>query len=217
MAETASSAAPERSAERDAAIDAMLPFVAEQGWTASALRSGLVQAGADPDDAVLLFPGGVADMLETFCDLADRRMEQAALDECLGALRVSQRVRAVVAIRLRQNEPWREPIRRALALMAWPPYAGLAARTLARTVDSMWHAAGDTSADFSWYTKRGLLAAVYSTTLLFWLRDYSDDQQDTLAFLDRRLAGVARIGRLRSRLGGRPTGNQGRSASVPTV
>jgi ubiquinone biosynthesis protein COQ9 len=66
-------------------------------------------------------------------------------------------------------------------------------------VDAIWHAAGDRSADFSWYTKRAILAAVYSATVLYWLRDASEEDEATLAFLDRRLAGVGRIGRLRGR------------------
>ena len=75
-----------------------------------------------------------------------------------------------------------------------------AAACTARTVDAIWHAAGDRSADFSWYTKRAILAAVYSATVLYWLRDTSEDDAATLAFLDRRLAGVGRIGRLRGRV-----------------
>ena len=70
-------------------------------------------------------------------------------------------------------------------------------RTAARSVDTIWHLAGDRSADWSWYSKRAILAGVYSTTLLYWLRDDSEDNEDSLAFLDRRLAGVGRIGKLR--------------------
>jgi ubiquinone biosynthesis protein COQ9 len=193
----ASVAQPERSPERDAAIDALLPQVATRGWTFQALRDGLCDSGGDPQDAELLFPGGAADMIEAFCDLADRRMEAAA---DVAGLRVSQRVRAVLALRLRQNAPAREAIRRALAILALPRHAGLAARITARTVDAIWHAAGDRSADMSWYSKRAILAVVYAATLLFWLRDGSEDAADTLAFLDRRLAGVSRLGKWRARL-----------------
>ena len=90
---------PERSAERDAAIAAMLPHVPFDGWTRRSLRMGLTDISVSPDDAELLFPGGTADMIEAFCDWADRRMEAAAatLDP---ALRLHQRVRAVIALRL---------------------------------------------------------------------------------------------------------------------
>jgi ubiquinone biosynthesis protein COQ9 len=138
-------------------------------------------------------------MIETFCDWADRRMEEgaAALDP---GLRLHERVRAVIALRLEQNRPFKEAIRRALAVLAMPGHARLAAASAARTVDTVWHAAGDRAADFSWYTKRAILAGVYGATVLFWLRDSSDDDAATLAFLDRRLAGVGRIGSVRRRV-----------------
>ena len=99
-------------------------------------------------------------------------------------------MRAVIALRLEQNRPYKEAIRRALAVLALPQNARAAATCTARTVDAIWHAAGDRSADFSWYTKRAILAVIYSATLLYWLRDTSEDDAATLAFLDRRLAGL---------------------------
>jgi ubiquinone biosynthesis protein COQ9 len=66
-------------------------------------------------------------------------------------------------------------------------------------VDTIWHAAGDRSADFAWYTKRAILAGVYSATLLYWMRD-SASEAETLDFLDRRLADVLKITKWRARL-----------------
>jgi len=182
---------PERSPERDAAVEAILPFVGQTGWTVTTL---LAAAGPDAD---LLFPGGRLDMIEAYCDWADRRMEEEAEATDLSGLRVPGRVRAVLAIRFAQNRDYKDAVRRALGVLAAPGNTSLAARCTARTVDAVWHAAGDTSADFSWYTKRAILAAVYGATLLYWLRDYSPEDEATLAFLDRRLAAVGRIGRVR--------------------
>jgi ubiquinone biosynthesis protein COQ9 len=192
---------PERSAERDAAIGAMLPHVPFDGWTYRALRRGLRSIDVPEADAELLFPGGAPDMIEAFCDLADRLMEQDAA--ALAETRVSRRVRAVIAARFARNRMHKEAIRRALGVLALPRNARLAAACTARTVDAIWHAAGDRSSDFSWYTKRAILAAVYGSALLFWLRDTSEDDKPTLAFADRRLADVGRIGGLRARLTGR--------------
>jgi ubiquinone biosynthesis protein COQ9 len=192
---------PERSPERDAAIEATLPHVPFDGWTRRALRAGLADIGEAAEDANLLFPGGAPDMIGTFCDWADRRMEASAASQDLASLRTHEKVRAVIVLRLEQNRPYREAIRRALALLALPGHARLAARCTAHTVDAIWHAAGDRSADFSWYTKRAILTGVYAATVLYWLRDTSDDDTATLAFLDRRLAGIGRIGSLRRRAG----------------
>jgi ubiquinone biosynthesis protein COQ9 len=90
-------------------------------------------------------------------------------------------------------------VRRAVSVLALPLHARQAAGCTLRTVDAIWHAAGDRTADFTWYTKRAMLAAVYGATLLYWLRDASEDNVATLGFLDRRLAGIGRTYKLRSR------------------
>ena len=186
---------PERSPERDAAHRAMLAHVPNYGWR----RAALVAAGYHPLDAELLFPGGTADLLETWCDLADRDMEAAAIAQGVADLRLSQRVRTLVGLRLANASPHKDAVRRAMGLLARPNYAPLAVRCTARSVDAIWHAAGDTSADFSWYTKRAILGGVWTSTVLFWL---ANDDDATLAFLDRRLAGVVQIGKLRGRIEG---------------
>jgi ubiquinone biosynthesis protein COQ9 len=185
------SPANDRMAARFAAIKGALPYVASHGWSAASLRLG---AGENAD---LLFPGGPAEIVETYIAFADHRMIEAA-QLLLDNQKLSQRVRTLIMTRLSQAEAEKPAIRRALAVLALPSNAAVAARSLARTVDSIWAASGDSSADFSWYTKRAILASVYSATLLFWLNAESD-QEATAAFLDRRLAGVARLGKLRRR------------------
>jgi ubiquinone biosynthesis protein COQ9 len=99
-------------------------------------------------------------------------------------------------------EPWadhRESVRRALTLLALPTNVAAAARITWHTADTLWHAAGDTSADFSYYTKRASLAAVYSSTLLYWLEDGSDGSADSWEFLNRRLADTLRLTKLSMR------------------
>ena len=105
-------APPERMPERDAAILGMLPHVAFDGWSKRALRAGVLDAGMPSGEAEILFPLGAVDMIETFCDLADRRMEEAAAG--LPQTRLTARVRAIIALRLQQNRPYKEAIRRGL-------------------------------------------------------------------------------------------------------
>ena len=189
---------PEHSPERDAALEAMLPNVPFDGWTYRALRTGLASIGVPREEAELLFPGGAADMIEAFCDWADRRMAQSAAEQ-IGETKLPERVRALVALRLAQNRPYKEAVRRAVAVLALPRNVRLSATCTARTVDAIWHEAGDRSTDFTWYTKRAILTAAYTTTLLFWLRDSSEDDAASLAFLDRRMAGIAWTHRMRRR------------------
>jgi ubiquinone biosynthesis protein COQ9 len=177
-------------------IDALLQNVPVDGWTTTAVRNALKSLGEPPENAPLIFPGGTAEMIEAYCTLADERMITEAQQANIAALRTPARVKRALQIRFTQNRPHKEAIRRALGYLANPRYTALNVKTLARTVDSIWFAAADTSADFAWYTKRAILAGIYTSTLLFWLRDTSEDDTDTLAFIDRRLAASARLGKL---------------------
>jgi ubiquinone biosynthesis protein COQ9 len=196
---------------RDRILMAALEHVIFDGWTERALRAGAADTGIAAGEAMRAFPGGATDLVAHFTDWADRRMLAAMETADLSGLGVSARVTVAVRLRLEQCAPWREAVRRAVAFLALPQHAGLAARLTFRTVDAMWYAAGDTSADFSYYTKRATLAAVYTSTLLVWLDDTSEDFEATWSFLERRIADVGRFHRLRSRFQKRLTGLRARS------
>jgi ubiquinone biosynthesis protein COQ9 len=131
-------------------------------------------------------PGAIA----AWSRLADRRMDEAATADDMQGLRTPARIRRVVELRLRAVEEHREAVRGAMAVLSLPWNLPLAAKLTAETVSTMWHAAGDRSSDFSWYTRRATLAAIYSATLAFWLRPGGGGLEEALSFLDRRLAAL---------------------------
>ncbi len=99
-----------------------------------------------------------------------------------------------------------------MALLALPFHAPLGVKLLYRTIDAMWYAAGDTSTDFNFYTKRVTLAAVYSSTLLYWLNDRSPGSEATWAFLDRRIDNVMAFEKLKAQARAWQPGNRMRRA-----
>ena len=187
---------------KDALLLALLPNAPFDGWTRSAMRGAAVKAGIDLTDLPLLFPKGPRDVAAWFSNWADRQTVIELKRHRVGALKIRERIALGVTTRLAILLPHREAVRRALSLLASPTNVPLAGKLLFDTVDTIWHAAGDRSTDFSFYTKRGLLAGVYAATTLYWLDDRSDDAQATAAFLDRRLAEVLAIPKLRERVAG---------------
>ncbi len=179
---------------REKLLAATLAHVPFDGWTGRALRAGAADLGLDPALAANAFPGGPAELLEAFSAEIDRRMLAELEARDLEAMKHRHRIGAAVRARLELLAPQREAVRRGLSFLALPKHAALGARCLYRSVDAIWHAAGDTSTDYNFYTKRLLLAGVYSATLLFWLNDESEGFAETWAFLDRRLAEVVRLG-----------------------
>ncbi len=177
------------------------------GWTMTALEAGARDLGLGLADALLLVPGGLRELAAFHHAEADRLMLKGLGAQDLSGLKIRERVALAVRVRLEPHAKDREAIRRVLGFLAQPPNAPLALRCLYRTVDAVWHAIGDRSTDFNFYTKRGLLAAVYGSTVLYWLEDKSEGQADTWQFLDRRIAdvmkvpqGLARLGKLAGRL-----------------
>jgi ubiquinone biosynthesis protein COQ9 len=186
--------------EQAAALDSMLPLVPLYGWTSRALAETLKEAGLDVSEAAWRFPGGAPEMIEIFLGLSLTRAVARVTPEIAGEMRLGKRVRAVVDALLDELSSNKDATRRAAAWLILPRQAALSARLMVTLVDGIWHAAGDQSSDFSWYTKRGSLAAIMLPTLLFWLNDMDFDNATTLAFFDRRLDGLAAIGRARSRV-----------------
>jgi len=186
--------------DRDRLIEAMLPDVAFDGWSQAALRVASRRLGMTAEEAAALFPRGAPDLVAGFSSWADRRMLdwlEAAPPEAPGT---SARIKRALGLRFEVVAPWREAVRRGLAVLALPPHAALGLRLVYETVDGIWYAAGDTATDFSFYTKRATLAGVYAGALLYWLEDRSEDFAETRAFIDRRLGEVARFGAARERM-----------------
>lgn len=187
-------------ADRDAIVLTLLPDVPFDGWTRRGLAAAAERAGVAPARLDELFPRGPRDAVAWFSHWADRQAVTALAARPTENMRVPKRIEAGILARLDALAPHREAVRRGASLLALPGNTPLALKLLYDTVDALWYAAGDTSTDFNFYTKRGLLAGVYASTTLFWLDDRSPDAAETKAFLERRLADVARIPKLRARV-----------------
>jgi len=153
---------PLAESQRDALIAAMLPDVPFDGWSRAGLRAAARRIGMPAPEALALFSGGPAEFVACFSRWADRRMLDRLENLPADQLRAAERIARAVNIRLEIVEPWREAVRRALAILALPQHAPLGVRLLYETVDGIWYAAGDSATDFSFYTKRATLAAIYA-------------------------------------------------------
>ena len=192
----------DRDGIRRVILQAALRAVPFDGWSAQTLDQAveaIKATGIDTAQARSAFPGGAKQLLSFFMAEADRDMVAEAAARGLHQGPVRQRIGGIIRLRLEILAPHREAIRRALALQLLPGKAPNAIVGLYRTVDAIWRAAGDDSVDFNFYSKRAILAAVYSATLLRWLDDASEDCAETWEFMERRLAGTARIGKISGR------------------
>lgn len=180
--------------------DAMVSEATFDGWSRTALAAAGRQLALPAGEADRLFPGGPIEILSFSSERADAATVADMEKEGVAGLKIRDRITAAVRIRLERHAGGREAARRALATLSLPFNAPVALRLLYRTVDALWYAAGDTSTDFNFYTKRATLAGVYSSTLLYWLNDRSPGSEATWGFLDRRIDDVMKIEKLKARV-----------------
>jgi ubiquinone biosynthesis protein COQ9 len=173
------------------------------GWSDAALSLAAQAEGVDIDVARLAFPGGAIDMIDAWFAGVDAAMLAALPPEKLAAMKIREKITALVEARLALLAPHRESLRRALAMLAMPTNLIRAAKLGWRAADLMWHAAGDTATDYNHYTKRTILAGVYSATVTVLLDDESEGHAATSAFLARRIEGIMRFEKTKAQLLGR--------------
>lgn len=179
-----------------AILQQALPEVPFDGWTDAVIDRAAVKCGLRPGEYVRIFPAGVIDALNAWAAQADANLRAQAATLDLSALKIRERIAALVKRRIEHHTANREALRSAMSFYLVPWHAVHGMRCLTRTVDLIWELAGDRSLDFNWYSKRMLLAGVYSSTLLYWLDDTSEQQQNSWSFLDRRIANVLQLGKM---------------------
>ena len=185
-------------AVREKLLDAIIPHVAFDGWSAASLAMACEEADIAPEQVRLICPRGALDLAADYHRRGDELMIAALLDDNLGELRFRDRV--ALAVRRRLEAVDKELVRRGTVLFALPSNAADGAQLIWGTADTIWNTLGDTSEDANWYTKRATLSAVYGSTVLFWLGDTSEDSSDSWAFLDRRIDNVMQFEKLKSGL-----------------
>lgn len=179
-------------------LKAALPDIPFDGWTGAVLMRAAKTAGVDHGLARLAFPNGARDLAEYFLSDGDRRMIESLAKSDLASMKIREKITFAVRTRLEVDANNREALRRASTSLLIPPASGSAAKSLYNTVDAIWVAIGDTSTDYNFYTKRATLAGVFTTTLACWFADESDGHADTWAFLDRRIADVMQIEKIKA-------------------
>ncbi len=174
-------------------LQVALADIAFEGFTDAVVNKAAQSAGIEPTELALAFPRGGIDLAIYFVRHGVDQMQAKLASLDIESMKIRERIKIAVQIRLEVDADHKEIARRAFNMLALPGNTKDAGACLAHTVDVMWRSTGDKSTDFNFYTKRATLAAVYSSTRLFWLNDDSTDAQDSWAFLDRRIDNVMQI------------------------
>lgn len=181
-------------------ITAALPHVPFDGWSLKSLAQGAEDAGYTRSDMLRVFPAGHMQAVDYFFALSDDALKEALKSYHLESMKIRERIALAVRLRIEVHDGHKEALKRAVSLYMLPFNLGRAMHSLYRTMDAIWHAVGDRSTDFNFYSKRATLAGVYVATLNYWITDESPGHRATWEYLDRRIETVMKIEKFKARI-----------------
>lgn len=184
-------------------LDHILPEVPYDGWSQKAFDIAVTQSGIDRVQARHLCPRGAVDLAIAYHRQGDAAMVAALRAADLRDLRFRDKVSFAIRARIDAITD-KEVVRRGSALFSLPHLAADGAKLIWGTADLIWDALDDTADDVNWYTKRVTLSGVYAASVLYWLGDDSFDTQATDAFIDRRIAEVMQIEKVKAQVRSSP-------------
>jgi ubiquinone biosynthesis protein COQ9 len=182
-----------REEKKEIFLYSLLDKVSKNGWSDDILSVCSEDSVLSSDEVRVFFPHGRIDLLKFWFSLSDSLMLKDLKEIEIENLKIRERIKIIIKKRLQRWVLYRSAIKKTIPLLLQPTYNQYIIFSLGVTLDLMWRVAGDKSVDFNYYTKRGLLFGVYSSTLVFLLDDSSEDFIETWNFLDRRVEEVLEI------------------------
>lgn len=178
--------------ERSLILENFLKSAPFDGWNEKCLANATIAAGLKKGYHLMLFPGGISEFTQYFHNSLNLEMSKT-FSQNNSSNKISEKIIYLIELKLESYSKNKEAIRRLTSYNLLPQNLISAQQRLWQTCDQIWFLAGDTSTDYNYYTKRALLAIVYSSTLLYWLDDNSENYKSSKRFLRDKIKNIGNI------------------------
>jgi ubiquinone biosynthesis protein COQ9 len=170
----------------------VLKNAAFEGWNDLSFTKAAKSLKLDQNYGYIMFPGGLVELINYFNRDVDLQLIQRLKLLDLQAMKVRERIFVAVMLRLEILTPNKAALRRLIGFYAMPQNLAKALCASWEVADVIWHGLNDNSTDFNYYTKRAILAGVYSASLLSWVND--TDISTTEIYVKKRINNALTIG-----------------------
>lgn len=178
---------------QSAILSSSLSHVPRLGFTQDALLAGAKENNY-LEVSTQLFPRGAYELIHYHLVTERLALKDRVQFPENSKLGLGQKVKTLTWARLQANKDVIQHWQDALGQMSLLENIPASLKELGNLSDEIWYLSGDTTVDFSWYTKRAQLSAVYAATETFMTTDQSTEFRDTEEFLDRRLEDARFLG-----------------------
>ena len=172
-------------------------IVAENGLTSKTLNNISKKYDLDIHEINLLFPNGKNDLLQFSLDQLNIELENYCKKLDLIRLPVHKRIRKILLSKIYIMDKEKKFYKKIFLSLLIPKKNISLPIKLYKSVDQIWFIAGDTSVDFNFYTKRLILAGIYSRVIFFFFNNNNQTLLEDL--LDSSLKRVSKIPELKTK------------------
>ena len=173
-------------------------IIAEEGFTSNTFETIASKHKLNINEINLLFPNGNMDLLKYSLEQLNIELQESCQSIDLIRLPVHKRIRKILLSKIEIMNKEKKFYKKIFLNSLLPNKNVSLPSQLYKSVDQIWYLAGDTSVDFNFYTKRLILAGIYSRVVLFFFNN--NNQQDLEHLLDVNLQRVAKIPELKSKI-----------------
>ena len=173
------------------------PIIVENGWNEDLFFNISKSSKYKYSEIKALFPEGYMQLLEVYLESINQLMSQKAKEIDLIRLRVHERVRELLILRLKIVAKDKDLFKKTFSYLALPHNLKISTRVLYKTVDEIWFLSGDISTDFNFYSKRIILASIYTSTIIHFVNNENIDETNLI--LNKLLKKVSLIPKFKNK------------------
>ena len=173
-------------------------IIAEEGLNSNTFETIALKHTLNINEINLLFPDGNKDLLEYSLDQLNIELQEYCKSIDLIRLPLHKRIRKILLSKIEIMNKEKNFYKKIFLKSLLPNRTISLSKQLYKSIDQIWYLAGDTSVDFNFYTKRLILAGIYSRVVLFFFNNNNQNELENL--LDLNLKRVAKIPELKSKI-----------------
>ena len=145
-----------------------------------------------------LFPEGYLSIVQIYLEEIDEKMTKESKKINLIRLKIHERIRELCILRLNIMAKEKDLASKTFLHLLLPFNCKFSSKNLYKTVDQIWFLAGDNSTDFNFYSKRIILASIYTSIMIHFINN--DNMDETLFLLNKLLRRVSTIPQIKSNI-----------------
>jgi len=173
------------------------PIIVKDGWNENLFNKIIKDSDVNINDLNALFPNGYRELLQYYLNEINKTMTKESKKIDFLRFKVHERIYKLCTLRLEILSKEKKLIVKTFYHLMLPQNYKFSLKNLYKTIDQIWFLGGDISTDFNFYSKRAILASIYTATIIHFINN--DNFNETLIFLKKQLKKVSHIPKIKNR------------------